>query len=474
MTASDIRDLFIPLANYIVLNYKTIIPLYLSGSLVLVLTALFFSIKSRDNGTLYITKSSPFYYIRFISYLILLLPIDGLKTIKAARERASIPVSLCVSFWTTVVSFSVILLPSLIVGSLILGSTLFVMIFLWGLRKLNWLIATPCEYIYKKLTKPKKKESEANLQPKLPDLNDLNVRTYAPLYIIEDETKRIQTLCSEIYYALGRYEREQPDKYPWTLIWIVDKIKESNKILKTKKKQISESLFLDTFFTQDLVTNGGDKWIPEPCIDYSLNSYEVSLLKILLGPKQYQKLYSKVCIMSEQKQYKLTQKQLDEVVEEEIEELYDTRVKEHAKEYSREEDWDEPDYVPRPKLYELDAGDLSIRVFYSDYGQKIIKKFYKVLKPYLVEAYINVYTRNKKELDRMSRTVEKYIKEQKKQRIEQEAIKKIKQKEEEAIATAKYEANTRKWEKKLQRREKLRTIYKTIKGLICPTILVEK
>jgi hypothetical protein len=106
-----IATLVYSVLSFLQTNWKLLVPLYLSVSLALVLFILFISIKSKENGTLYITENSPFFYLRYISYLILLFPLEGITVLKNAvvqklTHRLTGDSALALAFFNTVIPSS--------------------------------------------------------------------------------------------------------------------------------------------------------------------------------------------------------------------------------------------------------------------------------------------------------------------------------------------------------------------------------
>lgn len=459
-----ITDLLYSLLLFFQSNWKLLVPLYLAVSLALVLFILFISIKSKENGTLYITAKSPFFYLRYISYLILLFPLEGITVLKKAKAKAESPVSLCVSFWTATFSFSIFLLPSLALGLFVISLVSLVTSFLYIVRIPFGLID--------KLIQKRKKARTTLVLPKVEDKHrNINaVLISNKVYNIQEESKRIDILAENIRDALAMYKQISPDIYPFNIESIIHKIVSLNKTLSSKSKKISEYA-ISGIVSSELATDNGDKYEPESFIDSKYNE-DKAILQILLGKDKYDKLADKLISMSYQKQYQISQKILDNLVQEELDEIHQNRTKEAEEEYDHEYG----DYIsiPRPTYEDIYSGDLSVRILYSDQGQAIIKNIYKIIKPYLTEAYVNVYNRNKKILGQLSKEVNKYSKEFEKNRREEEKRKKEEAKEMnerflEETRKERAEAHTRNL-----RKQKVLTLYKTIKGIVCPTIQVQK
>jgi hypothetical protein len=266
------------------------------------------------------------------------------------------------------------------------------------------------------------------------------------------------------------YKQISPDIYPFNIESIIHKIVSLNKTLSSKSKKISEYA-ISGIVSSELATDNGDKYEPDSFIDSKYNE-DKAILQILLGKDKYDKLADRLVSMSYQKQYQVSQKVLDKLVQEELDDIHENRTKEAEEEYDHEYG----DYIsiPRPTYEDIYSGDPSVRILYSDQGQAIIKNIYKIIKPYLTEAYVNVYNRNKKILGQLSKEVNKYSKEFEKNRREEEKRKKEEAKEMnerflEETRKERAEAHTRNL-----RKQKVLTLYKTIKGIVCPTIQVQK
>lgn len=445
-------------------NWKLLVPLYLAVSLALVLFILFISIKSKENGTLYITANSPFFYLRYISYLILLFPLDGITVFKKAKARAESPVSLCASFWTAAFSFSIFLLPSLALG-------LFVLTLVGLVTSSLYIVRLPFGLI-DKLIEKRKKARTALVFPKIEDKhrNTNAVLISKKIHENQEEVDRINILVKDIRDTLEMYKELSPDIYPFNIVSIVNKISSLHKTLSSKTKKVSEYA-ISGIVSSELATDNGDKYEPKSFIDTEYCE-EKAILLILLGRQKYDKFIDKLLSLSYQKQYQISQKLLDTLVQEELDEMHESKIKEAEEQC----DEDYPDYfsLPRPTYEDIYSGDLSIRILYSDQGQKIIKNIYKIIKPYLVEAYINTVNRNIKEFKKLAKDIKTYEKEFEKNRREEERRKKEETKERQERFLEQSRREREEAHMRNLRKQKMLTIYKTIKGIVCPTIQVEK
>lgn len=440
-------------------NIYYILSSYLLLSLIIVLTSLYVSIDSRNNNVLIIKKESFFYKLRYITYIILYTPAHGINTVKKAKLSSLEPVTLCGSFWSSVLAFSIVLPISIIFISIY-----FISIGFWySLTKLFNYSKKPFVFIYKYLKRPKKIVSQ-----KIEDMQT----DYTRLELIEYYNDVLNTEDAEERYfefgiktAILLEQLKEQNKLYHAICYVSRDIKDFNKKLKTKTKHID---WLVQTFISNSILDFDQKYIPDSFIGIDKHSTTLFCIRLLLGPIKFTKLTDLLERNKYKKKFNITQKQVDNFVSDYLDELQESKLREVQKYYD-----DEVTYVQRPEQEDIDKGDLEITILESPEFNKIEKEIYKLILPFLKEAYLNSYDNNKSILNKTFNNIDTYFKEANnlnKLRLKQEELK---QKEDAIKSKIEYEQDKLKRIKRQNKINKIKTLLNTVKGKVCPTIQVK-
>jgi hypothetical protein len=440
-------------------NIYYILSSYLLLSLIIVLTSLYVSIDSRNNNVLIIKKESFFYKLRYVTYIVLYTPAHGINTIKKAKQSSLEPVTLCGSFWSSVLAFSIVLPISIVFISIY-----FISIGFWyGLTKLFSYIKKSFSFIYKYL-KTRKKVFPEKIQDIQIDYTILElIEYYNDTLNTENDNERFFKFAIITGFLLDQLKEQ--GKLFHSIHYVAKEIKDFNKKLKTKTKHID---WLVQTFISNSILDFDQKYIPDSFIGIDKHSTTLFCIRLLLGPIKFTKLTDLLERNKYKKKFNITQKQVDNFVSDYLDELQESKLREVQKYYD-----DEVTYVQRPEQEDIDKGDLEITILESPEFNKIEKEIYKLILPFLKEAYLNSYDNNKSILNKTFNNIDTYFKEANnlnKLRLKQEELK---QKEDAIKSKIEYEQDKLKRIKRQNKINKIKTLLNTVKGKVCPTIQVK-